>query len=289
MLSILLALCSAAADAVNLVTQHVASTAAPRREKGWRLARYLVTNRLWLFGVGAMVGSFVLQALALYSGQISVVQSILVSALVFTLVVGRIWLRRPVPAPAWVSASVVAAGLAVFLVMYEPKGGHPGATTSAWLPALLAFGVLVGGCVMAARHGSPVRRAALYATASGITGAVGASVLKSAAEVLGHQGVLAALQRGALYGVVVLGLLNVLLTQAALHRGPLAVSQPLMLIVNPVASIVLGVWVFGEHFEGGWWQTAAGLTGFAVMAVGVVFLARTAPSLGSEPQPDRVS
>lgn len=283
-LSILLALASACADAVYLVTQHVASTAAPTKEKGWRLARYLVTNRLWLFGVGAMVAAFVLQALALYDGRISVVQSILVTEMIFSLVVGTIWLRRKVTGGAWASASLASVGLAVFLVMSEPKGGHAGPTRGAWLPALLTFGVLTAGLVLAARHASPVRRAFCYASAAGITGALGASFLKSATDLLGHDGVLAMLGQGAVYGVVVVGIATLLLTQAALHRGPLAVSQPLMLIVNPVASIALGVWVFGEHFEGGWWKIVAGATGFAVMAVGVVLLGRTAPSLASEPE-----
>lgn len=282
-LSIVLALASAFADAVNLVTQHVASTGAPRRERGWRLALYLVRNPLWLFGVSAMLASFVLQALALYEGRISVVQSILVSAMVFSLVVGRVWLRRSVPTPAWLSASVASAGLAIFLVMSEPKGGHPAATRAAWLPALLTFGVLAICFVLGARHASAVRRAAFYACAAGITGAVGASFLKSAADALGRHGVPAMFSQGAVYGVLTLGFLNVILTQAALHRGPLAVSQPLMLIVNPVVSIALGVWVFGEHYQGEWWKVAAGVSGFVVMALGVVFLARSAPSLAAEP------
>lgn len=283
-LSILLALASALADAVYLVTQHVASTAAPAKEKGWRLARYLVTSRLWLFGVAAMVAAFALQALALYDGRISVVQSILVTEMIFSLVVGRVWLRRAVSSAAWASAALASVGLALFLVMSEPKGGHSAGTRGAWLPALATFGVLIAVLVLAARHAPPVRRAACYASAAGIGGALGATFLKSTTDVLGHRGLLAMLGQGALFGVIVVGIGTVLLTQAALHSGPLAVSQPLMLIVNPVASIVLGVWVFGEHFEGGWWKIAAGAVGFTVMAVGVVCLARTAPSLASEPQ-----
>jgi hypothetical protein len=52
-----------------------------------------------------------------------------------------------------------------------------------------------------------------------------------------------------------------------------------MVIVNPVVSIGLSVWLYGEHFTGGPARIAAGLIGFAVMVVGVVLLARTAPAL----------
>jgi drug/metabolite transporter (DMT)-like permease len=277
--SALFAFGSACANSLNLVTQHVASTAAPAKVKGRRLALYLIRNPLWWFGVAAMVGAFVLQALALYNGRVSVVQSILVTELVFTLVIGRLWLRRTVVAAAWVSASVTSAGLALFLAMSQPDGGHPQATPGAWLPALLTFGGATAVVTVLAAGGSPLRRAALYGTASGIVWAVFATFVKSVTDVLGARGVLAALERGAFFGLILAGIVGTVLTQAALHYGPLSVSQPLMVIVNPLVSIVLGVWLFGEQFDGGGLKIAVGAAGFGFMALGVVGLARTAPSL----------
>lgn len=261
-----------------MVTQHVASTAAPAKDKGWRLALYLVRNPLWLFGVAAMIGAFLFQAIALDKGRLSVVQSILVTELVFSLVLGRLWLRRDVVAAAWLSAGLTTVGLAVFLIMSEPKGGHPQATAQAWLPALLASAVATVVLTVLAGGGSPVRRAALYATASGIVWSAFATFLKSATDVLTAHGVVVTIERGGIYGVIATGIVGTVLTQAALHYGPLGVSQPLMVIVNPVVSIGLSLWLYGEHFTGGALQIAVGLIGFGVMVVGVVFLARTAPS-----------
>ncbi len=203
MLSLLFAFASAFTSALNVVTQHVASTAAPARDRGFRLAVYLVRSPLWLFGVAAIGASFLLQAFALYEGRISVVQSVLVTELVFSLVIGRVWLRRAVSSAAWASASVTSAGLAVFLVMSEPKGGHPQVTAQTWLPALLTCGGVVGAMAVLARRGSPVKRGALYASASGVTAAVMATLLKSASDALGHSGLLPTLEQGALYGMIV--------------------------------------------------------------------------------------
>jgi drug/metabolite transporter (DMT)-like permease len=283
MVSVVFAFSAAFTSALNLVTQHVASTAAPAKDKGWRLALYLVRSPLWLFGVAAMVGSFVFQALALYNGRLSVVQSILVTELVFSLVIGSLWLRRHVAAEAWASALVTSAGLAVFLVMAEPRGGHPDATTQAWLPALVTFGALAAVSAGLAGRGSPVRRAALYGTASGIVWALLATFLKSATDVLARSGILPMLGHGAVYGVIVAGIVGTVLTQAALHYGPLVVSQPFMVIVNPLVSIALGVWLYGEHFVGGALHISLGALGFALMVVGVVFLAKTAPSFEATP------
>ncbi len=284
-MSALFALVAAFSNALNVVTQHVASTAAPAKDKGWRLALYLVRNPLWLLGVGALLGAFAFQALALYNGRISVVQSILVTELVFSLVIGRLWLRRAVTGAAWASAGATSAGLAVFLVMSEPQGGHPSPTTGAWLPVLVTTGGLVAIFTLLARGGSPVKRAALYGGASGIVWATMAVFIKSTTDVADSQGFVAIFEHGAIYGVLVAGIVGTVMTQAALHHGPLAVSQPIMVIVDPFVSIVLGIWLYGEHFTPAPFRVTAGVLGFVVMILGVVFLSRTAPSFEA---PERV-
>jgi drug/metabolite transporter (DMT)-like permease len=276
--TLVFALLAAFSNALNVVTQHVASTAAPAKDRGWRLALYLVRNPLWLLGVGAMVGAFVFQALALYDGRLSVVQAILVTQLVFSLVIGRLWLRRNVGNAAWVSASVTSAGLALFLIMSEPQGGHPSPTPGAWLPVLATTGGLVVLFTILAAQGSPVRRAALYAAATGIVWAVMATFIKSATDLLATDGPVAMLEDGAVYGLIIAGIVGTVLTQAALHHGPLGVSQPVMVSVDPFVSVVLGVWLYGEHFTHSPLAVTLGVLGFAVMVVGVVFLGRTAPS-----------
>lgn len=276
-MSLLFAFIAAFLSALTAVTQHVASTGAPVAVKGWRLAFYLVRNRLWLLGVAATGGSFAFQAWALYDGRLSVVQSILIAELVFTLLITRVWLGQSVSATAWMAASLTSVGLIVFLTMSEPQGGHPQATSQAWLPALTVFGAITVVCVVLARGGSPTRRAAFYALGSAITAALLATFLKSSTDTLADSGVLTLLARGPVYGLIAAGIVNVLLTQAALHVGPLVVSQPLMVIVNPFVSVVLGVWLYGEHFAGGPAQIGVAVVGFVAMIVGVVALARTSP------------
>ena len=115
-----------------------------------------------------------------------------------------------------------------------------------------------------------MRRAALYATASGIVWAVLATFLKSATDLLTSSGPVAVLENGAVYGVVAAGVVGTILSQAALHYGPLSVSQPLMVIVDPFVSIVLGIWLYGEHFVGGSGKIVFGVFGFVAMIIGVV-------------------
>jgi hypothetical protein len=68
------------------------------------------------------------------------------------------------------------------------------------------------------------------------------------------------------------------LQQAALHVGPLRMSQPFLVIIDPIVSIALSVWLFDERFKPNAGLLAMAAVGFAVMCVGVVLLTQTAPA-----------
>ena len=81
-----------------------------------------------------------------------------------------------------------------------------------------------------------------------------------------------------LYALAAAAVVGTLLQQAALHVGPLSVSQPLLVVVDPFASIILSVWLFDEHFTDSPANIVVGAVAFAVMAGGVTMLSRTAPA-----------
>ena len=68
-----------------------------------------------------------------------------------------------------------------------------------------------------------------------------------------------------------------LLEQAALHVGPLSVSQPVLVVIDPFAAIILSVWLFEERFTDSPVKIAIAVAAFTVLAVGVIVLSRTAP------------
>src|ERR1035441_9161082 len=129
-LTVVFALAAAISNAVNLMTQHSASAGAPKRERGWRLVGYLFRQPIWLAGWVTAAGAFAFQALALHDGQLSVVQPVLVTELVFVLVLRRVWIRQDVARAAWAAVLAVCAALAVFLTVAEPAGGHPAPETA---------------------------------------------------------------------------------------------------------------------------------------------------------------
>ena len=94
-------------NALNVATQHIASTSGSRREaSGLRLALYLARNPLWLFGWAAGLGGFAFQAAALDKGQLSIVQALLVTELVFGLLLRKVWIGQTIRRAAWGSAAL---------------------------------------------------------------------------------------------------------------------------------------------------------------------------------------
>jgi hypothetical protein len=276
--TVLFALFAAFSNALNLVTQHIASTSDPGHTKGWRFVRYLLSNPLWLFGWVALAGAFVFQALALHAGQMSVVQPLLVTELVFALILRRVWIRQQIRPVTWGAAALCCGTLALFVAMSEPSGGTAVPTSSAWSGAIA---VTVGGATVLALcslRGSPVRRAALLGAATSVLWALVAAFIKATTDTLTQFGVGGMFLHWPIYALAAAGLSAEYLNQAALHVGPLSVSQPLIVVVDPIVSIALSVSLFGETFTDDTLRLGVAAAAFAGMCVAVIVLVHTAPT-----------
>ena len=276
--TIIFALAAALANAVHLMTQHAASVGASKTHRGWDLVAFLIRQPLWLLGWGAAAGGFAFQAVALHSGQLSIVQPLLVTELVFALLLRRFWLHQHIAKMAWAAALITCAALTVFLTAADPHGGHLQPDASDWASALAFFGGAVAVLAVMARWGSPVRRAVLYATAASITWALMAAFIKATTNVFVASGLVGTLEHWPIYALIASGVLGSVLQQAALQVGPLSVSQPLIVVVDPAVAIALSVWIFDERFTMSVAQKTIAGVAFFVMALGVTVLSRTAPT-----------
>ncbi len=275
---ILFALLAALANAVNEATQHVASTAAPSRSSGWQLVVYLFRNPLWLLGWVALIAAFAFQALALSQGQISVVQPLLATELVFMLLLRLVWIHQSIRPVTWAAAALTCVGLAVFIAAGQPGGGQSTPTSSHWFAAGLACCAAAAVLAVLARWGSPSLRAALYGSASAVMWALVATFIKATTDTLTQFGVAGMFAHWPVYALAAGSVVALFLMQAALHVGPLRASQPFLVIIDPIVSIVLSVWLFAEQFTADGAVLAIAAIGFVVMCAGVVLLTQTAPA-----------
>jgi drug/metabolite transporter (DMT)-like permease len=283
---IVFALLAAFCNAANVVTQHMASISDPQHSSGRRLVLYLFRNPLWLFGWVALAGAFVFQALALHDGLVSIVQPLLATELVFALVLRQFWVHQSILPVTWGGAALTCVSLGVFVTAGEPRGGHATPTSHHWLAAIVACAVAAGVMAVLAHWGSPGLRAALYASAAAIMWALTATFIKATTDTLTQFGVAGMFTAWPVYALTAGGIAGTLLQQAALHVGPLRVSQPFLVIVDPVVSIALSVWLFDEHFTSNGLVLAVAAAAFAAMCVGVVILTQTSPAtMQASPEP----
>ena len=245
---IVFALLAALSNAVNVTTQHIASTADPRGSSGWRLVLYLFRSPLWLFGWVALAAAFVFQAVALHDGQISIVQPLMATELIFALVLRQFWLHQSILTITWGGAALTCVGLGVFIVAGEPRGGRPTPASHHWIVAAVACGAAAAVLAALAQRGSPNWRAAAYASSAATMWALVATFIKTTTDTLTQFGVAGMFTHWPVYALAVGAVAGTLLQQAALHVGPLKVSQPFLVIIDPMVSIALSVWLFAEYF-----------------------------------------
>jgi hypothetical protein len=96
--------------------------------------------------------------------------------------------------------------------------------------------------------------------------------MKATTVLLGHGGVSGLLTHFETYGIAVAGLAGLFFAQNAFHAGPITASQASLLIVDPIASIVIGVGLFGDNLRGGIGILAVDAIALALMSVGLFVL-----------------
>jgi hypothetical protein len=106
---------------------------------------------------------------------------------------------------------------------------------------------------------------------------VDAAFVKQTVDVLAHSGVFGLLTHWPLYAMIGTGVLGTVLLQGAYAVGPLAASQATLLIVDPLASIALGIELFGEQLNTGPGYVFGAVASLAVLGAGVVMLSIWAP------------
>ncbi len=288
-LAIILALVAAGLFAIATVAeQHAAFEVPDESAHGVHLLATLMRRPLWWGGFGGNIGGFLVQAAALGIGSLLLVQPLLVTALLFALPLGARWNHRHMARADWVWAVLLALALAVFVVVGQPTRGFPRASITAWLHAAVFIVPIVAACLLwaATRH-QRVRRALPLAIATGILYGVIAALTKSVASLVGH-GFVAVFTNWETYALMVVGILGVVLQQAAFQAGSLEASLPAATVLEPIVATVLGLTILGETLRAG--GAALAVIGVCVVVVvlGTVALARSAARFNPEPAPTPV-
>lgn len=271
----LLASCAAFSSAVAGVLQRMGVEAAPAGDAmHLRLLTGAIKRGVWVLGFILLLVTFGLQAAALRFGDLTVVQPVLTCELLFLIAILAVAFHRHMGWPEVCGAAAIVAGLTGFIVSARPSTGHGIPGSAAW--GLVTLTVVAGAAVLvaAARRGPRWWRASAFGAAAGTLFAYNASLTKATTTLItggwGH-----VFTHWEPYAIGVTGFAGFFLLQNALHAGPIAASRATMLIVNPVVSVVIGIFVFRERLRSGGGSVAAEVISLAVMLTGAYVLCQS--------------
>lgn len=272
-LVLILAVSAACCLGFGFVLQQNAASHAPLGDfLRPRLLLDLVRVPRWLGGIGLMVCGMALGAVALGRGEVSLVEPLLATNLLFALALSRQQTKQPLGGQGWAGLLLLAGGVSAFIVAGRPRGGT--ALTDP-LRHWLIIGIMIGLALLLTGYAKRSRLSAapvLLALAAGLLYGVQDALTRVSGERLSEDGWGAFFTGWQPYGVLLLGVTGLILVQSAFETAPLRMSLPALTAAQPLAGIVCGVGFLGDRLRTDTGSLAWEAGGLAAVVTGIVLL-----------------
>ncbi|MET9985309.1 DMT family transporter [Streptomyces rochei] len=237
-----------------------------------RLLLDLVRVPRWLAGMGLMVAGMALGAVALGGGELTLVEPLLATNLLFALALSRAQTGRPLGRQGWGGLVLLAGGVTAFIVAGEPRGGS---AVSDPVRHWLLIGVMLGLAVLLTACAGRARLTwgpTLLALAAGLIYGVQDALTRISGRRFSAGGPAELLTGWQPYAVVVLGVTGLILVQSAFETAPLRRSLPALTAAQPLAGIACGVGFLGDRLRTGPAALAWEAGGLVAVVAGIVLL-----------------
>lgn len=237
-----------------------------------RLLLDLMRMPRWLGGIGLMVAGMILSAIALAHGEISLVEPLVATNLLFALAESRRQTKQPLGRQGWSGLLLLAGGVSAFIVAGQPKAGN--AVTDP-LRHWLIIGVVVGVALVLTTYAKKSRLIigpVLLGLAAGLLYGVQDALTRVSGQRLTEGGWTEFITGWQPYGVLVLGVTGLILVQSAFETAPLRMSLPALTAAQPLAGILCGVGFLGDRLHTDTGALAWEAAGLGAIVFGIVLL-----------------
>ncbi len=243
----------------------------------------LVTRGWWLVGTLVLLFGYAFQAVALNEGQLAIVQSLLVTTIVFALPLGRWLTDQQVNRSEILAAGAIVLGLAVFTYFGDEGAGRSTAPTWQWALTFLVFGSLAAGFVIVGRRSDQGRKAAYLGAAAGVLYALSAAMWKPTSEAWSAGGLSGLLTSWEFYAWAGAALVAFVFQQVSLALGHLASTVATVSVGNPIVSVIIGILILQERLADPTWHKVVAFAGLGVALVAAIRI--TQATEGPDPGP----
>ncbi|MET8245317.1 DMT family transporter [Streptomyces sp. NPDC005202] len=268
-----LAVSAACCVGFGFVLQQNAAQQAPLSDfLSPRLLLDLMRVPRWLGGLALMVAGMVLGAIALGRGEVSLVEPLLATNLLFALALSRRQTRQPLGRQGWMGLAVLAGGVTAFIVAGRPRVGS---VVTDPLRHWLIIGAMVGLALLLTTYAKRSRLSwgpVLLALAAGLLYGLQDALTRVSGQRFSAGGWTELLTGWQTYGVLALGLTGLILVQSAFETAPLRMSLPALTAAQPLAGIACGVGFLGDRLRTDTGALAWEAAGLAAIVAGIVLL-----------------
>jgi drug/metabolite transporter (DMT)-like permease len=259
----------------TVLQQRGARTATDAEAAGAGFLLRLARKPVWLAGMAADLAGFGCHATALSHGRLAVVQPLLASSLVFALPLGAWFDHRRLAMRELLGAIAVAGGLTLFLILANPDGGRQDASFLSWAVGIGACGLVCLPMVIQGRASSPRMKAALLGCAAGVLFGLCAALIKATVGRL-DGGIVHTVADWHMWALGVVGWASMTLGESSLQVGRLAPALATQTALDPVTSLLLGVFAFHEAIHASVPGVIGAIAGIGIMVAGIGVLSTAA-------------
>lgn len=283
----LLAVLASFANALSAVFQRIGVQSAPAdAAMSLALVRHALRHAIWFLGVAMILVGFLLQAVALRFGNLTSVQPLVTTELLFLVLILGAWFRYPLGVREWGGSAAAAGGLATFLAVAAPGGGDVVPTFRTWTITIVTVCGAAGACAALGFTGPRWFRAAMFGASGAVLFALSAALTKQFTNLV-TEGWDHVFTSWVPYALVATGVAGLFLIQSSFHAGPITASQATLTIVDPLVSVIIGIYLFHDRLATGAWRVPVELVAGAAVVGGVLLLSTSPLVAGAADQSDQ--
>ena len=240
----------------------------------------LLRKPRWLLGIACMIAGYLLVAWSIDHLELTLVEPLLTTYLIWALVLAVPISRQPVKVGEVTGALILIGGVTlVSLTRSTTPVGLSFGSLSHWYAAAIIAGVAFVAVLIGHRRQGQVR-ATLTGTAAGLVFGVQDALTRQTLESLQGNSWTVLFSTWSAYALVGAGILGIWLMQNAFSAAPLHASLPAIAAGEPLAGIALGIVVFGDRVQITPGMLAIEAGGIAALIVGVIAVARSSAFSG---------
>ena len=275
------ALLAAVLLGVGFVLQQYSAEQEPEsRFLRLRILTDLLRQPRWLLGVACMIAGYLLVAWTIDHLELTLVEPLLTTYLIWALVLAVPISRQPVKVSEVTGALILIGGVTlVSLSRSTTPVGLSFGSLSHWYAAAIIAGIAFAAVVIGHRRQGQVR-ATLTGIGAGLVFGIQDALTRQTLEGLQGNSWTVLFSTWSAYALVGAGILGIWLMQNAFSAASLHASLPAIAAGEPLAGIALGIVVFGDRVQVTPGMLAIEAGGIAALIVGVIAVARSSAFSG---------